>query len=129
MSKKKTKKKHFDPKRQDFHHYLWQKRMYNSGWAKRLREHPYCGDYIPQMTLHKQIHDEIPFIPTPEDKYCKRAYEAINSWLEAKYISMDDSPEEKLATLIKCFKVNCPKTSEALEKQKEIVTDFYKGGH
>jgi len=127
MSKKKTKKKYFDLKRQDFHHYLWMKRMYNSGWAKRLREHPYCGDYIPQMTLHRQIHDEIPFIPTPDDKYCKCAYEAINSWLEAKYVSMNDTPEEKLTTLIKCFKVNCPETTNALVKQLDIVKT-YKGG-
>lgn len=127
VSKKKKKSKRFDPNRCDFHHLLYQKRFYYTGYAKRLREHPYCGAYIPQMTLHREIHQAIPNVPIPDGKYCKQAYEAIENWLEAGYIAMNDPVEKRIDILIKCFRVNCPKTAKALTEQKKIVARFYEG--
>lgn len=126
MSKKKNRKrKHFDPYREDFHHNLFTRASWSKGWAKLLREHPYCGEYIPQMTLHSLIHREVKCVPVPDGAYCHMAYEAIESWLEAGYIHMNDTPEQKLETLIKCFKANSPKTAKALENQLKIVREFY----
>ena len=128
VSKRKHRKsKHFDPNRKDWHHILYQKRYYCTGYAKRLREPPYCGAYIPQMTLHRQIHEVLSNVPLPDGKYCKIAYDAIVNWLEAGYISLNDPIEKRIDTLIKCFIVNCPKTAKALLKQKEIVARFYEG--
>ncbi|MDO4802564.1 MAG: hypothetical protein Q4A15_10405 [Prevotellaceae bacterium] len=130
MSKKKKRKvpRKFDPNRCDWHHFLWIKSKWNTGYAKRLREHPYCGAYIPQMTLHREIHQELSNVPLPDGKYCKQALEAINSWLEAGFISLDDPVEKKIEMLIKCFKVNCPNTAKVLEKQRQIVSEFYRRG-
>lgn len=112
---------------QDWHHFLWQKRHWSKGWAKRLREHPYCGATIPKYTLHRYIHEEIGDIPLPEEKYCKMAFEAIESWLEAGFISIDDPVDKKLETLVKCFNAKNPQTAEKLRKQIKIVARFYEG--
>lgn len=124
MSKKKKTKK-FSSNRCDWHHILFQRRYFSNGYAKRLREHPYCGSYIPKDTLHRLIHSEIANIPLPDDKYCKQALEAINSWLESGYISLDDPIEKKILTITRCFNATAPKTANALRFQHEIVSKFY----
>ncbi len=77
------------------------------------------------MTLHREIHQAVNNVPLPDGKYCKQALEAINSWLEANVIRLDDPVEKKVETLIKCFRINCPQTTKALERQKEIILKFY----
>lgn len=75
------------------------------------------------------IHEYIGDIPVPDGKVCRQTVEALNSWLEAGYISLDDPIEKKLETLIKCFNKAAPATADALRKELQIVTNFYKGGH
>lgn len=125
--KKKNRRTEVNYTAKDYHHCLWQARYWKSGWAKRLREHRYCGEYIPKATLHRQIHEAISNVPVPEGKHCRQAYEAIESWLEAGYISIDDPIQKKLETLVKCFNANSPATANALRRQIEIVARFYEG--
>lgn len=113
----------------DYHHLLYQRKHWQHGWAKILREHPYCGGYIPQDTLHRAIHAKLHDIPTPNGKDCKIAVEALDSWLNAGYISLDDDMSRKLEILAKCFRAKCPATTAMLDWQREIITKFYnKGG-
>ena len=125
----KKKRKHSpNLKRKDYHHILFQGRHWKQGWAKILREHKYCGGYIPQDTLHREIHSKIHDIPTPNGSECRKAVEALNSWLDAGYISLDDPIERKIEMIAKCFRANCPATTAILDWQREVVIKFYQRG-
>lgn len=125
--KRRRKAKRVDIYAKDYHHFLWTKRVWDYGWAKRLRDHPYCGAYLPQMTLHRLIHAEMANVPLPDQKACQTAYIALQSWLDAGWASLDDSPERKLEVIAKCFRAKWPKTAEALDMQRKIITEFYDG--
>lgn len=130
MAKKKKRKRKAKPNKTfcDYHHILFQKRHWKCGWANTLREHPYCGAYIPQATLHRELHSKIHDIPTPNGAECRLAVEAIDSWLEAGYISLDDRLDKKIEVIASCFRAKCPATTAMLDWQKEVVSKFYKGG-
>jgi hypothetical protein len=126
MSRRKSKPKNL---REDYHHILFQGRHWKQGWAKVLRDHKYCGGYIPQNTLHREIHSKIHDIPTPNGADCRIAVEAINSWLDAGYISMEDRLDRRIEVIAWCFRAKCPATTAMLDWQKEVVSKFYsKGG-
>lgn len=126
MSKRrKARRRLVNSVRQDYHHILFQGRHWNQGWAKVLRRHRYCGAYIPKDTLHREIHSKVHDVPTPNGKDCKQAVEAINSWLEAGWISYDDPIEKKLRIIASCFRAKCPATTAILDWQREIVLKFY----
>lgn len=127
MSKRK-KKRPANLSRKDYHHILFQGRHWKQGWAKRLRGHPYCGGYIPKMTLHREIHSKIHDVPTPNGAECRIAVEALDSWLEAGYISLDDPMERKIEMIAKCFRAKCPATTAVLDWQREVVLKFYQRG-
>lgn len=124
MSKKKFKKRRVNLHAKDWHHCLFQKRHWHTGWAKRLREHEYCGSMIPKNTLHRFIHEGVNDVPLADGKSCRIAVEAINNWLEAGYIHLDDPLEQKLLTLITIFNTLEPRTAEVLRKQLHIVRDY-----
>lgn len=109
----------------DKHHILWYRRDYNKGWAKRLRDHPYCSVEIPRDTLHRLIHFEVSHIPVPRVMSIKGALEQL-AYLE-KYggISKDDKIDKRLLVLMALFDCVEPKTYEALKKQYETVCEFY----
>lgn len=125
MSRRKSKPKNL---REDYHHILFQGRHWKQGWAKKLREHPYCGGYIPQMTLHREIHSKIHDIPTPNGVDCRTAVLALNNWLDAGYISLDDPLDKKIEMIAKCFRAKCPATTAMLDWQREVVAKFYGRG-
>lgn len=110
------------------HHILYQRKHWNNGWAKRLREHPYCWAYIPANTLHREIHAKIHDIPTPNGVDCKVAVEALDSWLEAGLISLDDRLDRKIEVIAMCFRAKCPATTAMLDWQREVVSKFYSKG-
>ena len=107
------------------HHCLWKRNCWDTGWARRLRNHPYCRIEIPRDTLHQLIHATIPEIPVASGIACKTAYEALNSWLEAEFISMDDNLSTRCANLMRCFRASSPDTYKALQKQKQIADGYY----
>lgn len=112
----------------DYHHILYQRKHWQQGYARILREHPYCGAYIPQDTLHREIHSKIHDIPTPNGKDCRVAIEAIDSWLRAGLISLDDPLERKIEVITWCFKAKCKATTAMLEWQRDIVVKFIRRG-
>ena len=124
VSKKKFKKRRVNLHAKDWHHCLFQKRHWKSGWAKVLREHSYCGAMIPKNTLHRFIHEGVNDVPLADGKSCRIAIEAINNWLEAGYISLDDPVERKLEVLIGIFNKISPKTANVLQKQLDIVRNY-----
>lgn len=128
--KRKSKKKSFYPAYDhcDYHHILFQGRHWKCGWAKILREHPYCGAYIPQATLHREIHSKIHDVPTPNGPECRMAVEALNSWLEAGLITAEDRLDKRIEMIAKCFRARCPATTAILDWQREVVSKFYGEG-
>jgi hypothetical protein len=106
-------------------HFLYQKRHWQQGYAKALRNHWYCGAYIPQFTLHRAIHSKLHDVPVPNGKDCKRAYEELIRRENEGAISKDDTPMQRLAFLIEMFSETCPATTAILVWQLQIVTKFF----
>ena len=127
MGKKyrKNHKKNVNYSREDYHHLCFQRKHWEQGWAKILREHPYTGGYIPQATLHRELHSKIHDVPVPNGKECREAVEALNRWLANGMISLNDPLDAKLDTLIEIFDKRCPATVEIFKWQKEVVQKFY----
>ena len=108
----------------DWHHCLFQKRHWKTGWAKVLRENSYCGAMIPKDTLHRFIHAKVHDIPLADGKSCRIAVETINTWLQTGHISLDDPIDHKLEVLIGIFQNTAPNTAAVLRKQLEIVRNY-----
>lgn len=81
---------------------------------------------IPKNTLHRFIHEGVNDVPLADGKSCRIAVEAINNWLEAGYIHLDDTLAQKLVILIIIFNAIEPRTAEALVKQLHIAGEFEK---
>jgi hypothetical protein len=112
----------------DFHHLLFQGRHWQQGYARLLRQHPYMGKYIPQATLHREIHSKIHDIPTPNGAECRMAYNEICRLEELGLIDIEnDSVEKRLDLLIELWAEKCPATVEILKWQRDIVAKFYGG--
>lgn len=108
----------------DKHHFFYPKSKFVNKWQKLLCLHPYCASMLGKNTEHKWIHITLFEMSVPSSKECKVVTLAIDSWLEANYISLDDSPEEKLRTLIKCFAKINPSVSANLRIQLEVILSF-----
>lgn len=132
MSKKHKRKKRerrVDYNYKDFHHLLFQRRHWQQGYAKLLRQHPYMGKYIPQATLHREIHAKIHDIPTPNGAECRMAYNEICRLEKLGEIDIvNDSVEKRLDLLISLWDDKCPATVAILKWQRDIVAKFYAGG-
>lgn len=133
MSKKKRRKKrnHSSEKhtrylaREDYHHLCFQRKHWQQGFAKALREHPYCGGYIPQATLHREIHSKVHDVPTPNGYDCKKALETLNNMLALGTIKLNDRLDKKAQILSSIFSEKCPATSAILLWQSEIISKYY----
>lgn len=127
MSKKRFKRRRrVNLNTKDWHHYFFQKRHWKTGWAKVLREHSYCGAMIPKNTLHRFIHEGVRDVPLADGKSCRIAVGALDNWLEAGYITLEDSAERRLEILANIFNRMSPETANVLRKQLEIVCEFKK---
>lgn len=122
--------KYGDPNHKDYHHILFQRKHWQNGYAKLLREHRYMGKLIPQRTLHRGIHAKIHDIPTPNGAECKAAYLELERRKEEGLIDIEnDTVEQRIDFLIEMWEEKCPATVAILKWQKEIVSKFYaKGG-
>lgn len=108
-------------------HFLYQRKHWQQGYARALRNHWYCGAYIPQMTLHRAIHSKLHDIPVPNGKECRKAFEELMRRDQQGLLSTTDSPMTRLSFLIEMFRDSCPATTAMLEWQYEIVKKFYDG--
>lgn len=111
--------------REDYHHLLFQRKHWQQGYAKILREHSYCGGYIPQATLHREIHSKAHDVPTPNGSDCRYAITKLNEMLEQGIIDINDRLDRKAQILSSIFSERCPATSAMLLWQSEIISKFY----
>lgn len=108
----------------DTHHIFFQKRRWDHGVLKILRNHWYCKIKLPKETLHKQIHDKIKTVPVAHELSVACALEQISILEKRGAIAPDDSIEQRLVLLIALFECIEEKTADALKKQLEIVREF-----
>lgn len=132
MSKKKKVKRcrhrQFAYKATDYHHILFQRKHWQNGFARALRNHPYMGKYIPVGTLHREIHSKIHDIPTPNGVDCRRAYNRLLEWERMGWIDVkNDTLEQRIQFLIDVWEDSCPATVAILKWQQEVVRKFYEG--
>lgn len=111
--------------RKDFHHFLYQARHWGQGYAKALRQHPFCGDYIPQATLHRSIHAKLHDVPVPNGKDCRRVLNELDARLKAGELSFEMKASERVSWLAEQFS-NCPATSVILQWESDLLR---KGGY
>ena len=110
----------------DYHHFLFQKKHWQGGYAHQLREHPYAGAYIPQATLHRAIHSKLHDVPRPNGDVCKRTLMKLKRLEEEGLIDPKrDSPEKKLQFFIDEWQEECPATAEMLRWMQQLVIKFY----
>lgn len=132
MSKKKRKqrRKAVNWSREDFHHILFQKRHWEKGYAKALRMHPYAGKYIPQATLHREIHSKVNTVPVPEGSECRRAYLELLRLEREGLIDVElDNIEQRIDFFVNIWSNSSPATVRALLEQRDIASKFFnKGG-
>lgn len=127
MKKKKKKSKVKFHNGCDWHHILFQRKHWQQGYAKALREHPYMGKYIPQCTLHREIHGKIHDIPTPNGKECRKAYLELCRREREGLISPYDTLEQRIDFLLEVWENDgCEATLAMLKWQKQVVEKFYK---
>lgn len=123
---KHKKHKHIRLTAEDYHHILYQKQHWKQGYAKLLREHPYMGKYVPQYTLHGEIHAKIHDVPTPNGKECRKAYiELVRREREGLIDLRYDTLEQRIEFLIEMWEKKCPATVAILKWQRDIVAKFY----
>lgn len=109
----------------DFHHLLFQERYWQTGFARRLREHPYMKKRIPQGTLHSLIHSKIHDIPVPNGKECKRAFFYIDGLYQKKLIDPRRDPLTiRLDLLIELWQDTCPATVAILKWQRDLIAKY-----
>ena len=109
----------------DCHHLLFQRKHWNNGWAKLLREHWYFKIMIPRDTLHASIHSKIHDIPTPNGSLLKETYNELLRREKLGFISEKDSYPERINFLIELWEEKCPATVAILFWQKEVISKFY----
>lgn len=112
----------------DYHHFLYQKRHWQNGYAKALREHPYMGKQIPRDTLHREIHSKIHDVPCPNGKECRQAFEEILRREREGLIDVElDTCEQRIDLLIELWAEKCPATVAILKWQRDVIAKYYDG--
>lgn len=91
-----------------------------------LRRHHYCIVCIPKDTVHKHIHNSIPFIPPPREITAGSALEQLALLERFGGISQSDPIEKRLLVLAALFDCVDQATADAFRKQLEIVREFNK---
>lgn len=102
-------------------------------WAKRLREHPYCGAKIPMMTLHRLLHQKIHDVPCPSEEVCETVWRELESLRLSNAIDpKKDSPIRKLSIIIYLL-TQCNDQLDAtiavLKWQRQVIRKFYEASH
>ena len=122
---KKRRVKNYNLFREDLHHMLWTRNMWHYGYAHAVREHWWFKVYLPQLTIHKYIHEDVPFIPVPDQKDLKHVYEQLRV-LESINPELMESmkPSKRLKWLIAVLGNDCEKTIAALRLEIEILEEY-----
>lgn len=108
----------------DYHHILYQRKHWQQGWAKILREHPYCGAQIPRNTLHRAIHAKISTIPLPVEGDCKKIFNELCIAEKNQLLSNEDSIGARIDFILERLSPESARCREALQMQKDIVAHY-----
>lgn len=109
------------------HHLLWMRKMWYSGSLRSLRDYYYCIVWLPKDTVHKTIHERVPYIPVPKSSYAHYVLEKLKQLDAIGAISDEDSVEKRLGVLLFYFDCIEPKTAEALWEQLKVVREYNNG--
>lgn len=129
MSKHK-KRKRYKKKRppitkvRDKHHLCYQRRKWQRGYLRLLRDYWYCRVYIPRDTLHRKLHLELKDVPVPQNASAKAALEQLEHLEKYSAISEFDSIERRLDLLASLFDCSDQATADAFREQLRIVREF-----
>ena len=133
MAKKKLrykrKKKRLGPaktKAYDYHHLCWERRHWNRGGLKSLRQFHYCIIKIERDTLHKFLHSEGKPIPPPSESSALEVLRELRLLEDIEAIDDLDPIEKRLSMLAALFDGVEPPTSDAFKKQLQLVHRFKK---
>ena len=110
----------------DLHHLCYQKRYWRIGYLGELRKFWYCTMYIPQETLHHEIHEEIKHIPVPKGLNAKGALEQLRMLEKHNAIHEYDPLDKRLMLLAALFDCCEQPTADAFRKQQRIAEQFYR---
>ena len=123
---KRRKSKCVNIKSKDRHHLCWQRRMWNRGALKELRNFHYCIIEIEKNKLHHHIHTQMSCIPAPKEIAAREALEQLR-YLEGRGTISDADPiEKRLMLLAALFDCADQTTADAFRKQLDIVHKFKK---
>lgn len=125
-SKKRKKQRKISNHTRDRHHLCYQRKKWERGNLRRLRDYWYCKIPIPRDTLHKMIHLEVLDIPVPKDSSAKSALEQLEFLEKFSAISEYDSIERRLELLASLFDCSDQETADAFREQIRIVHEFKK---
>lgn len=104
------------------HHLLWQRKFWNRGWARALRNFWYSKIDIPD-DLHRYIHESLPTIPVPNGAIAKRAFYQLQLLAHFGVITENDGIVRRISFLMVLLENDRP-TFEALSRQLEAVTNY-----
>lgn len=130
MAKKKTrykkhrKKTYVKARSFDMHHLCWQRRYWNKGAVKSLRQFHYCIVRIDRNTLHHHIHSDGHTVPVPSEQSAEKVLRHLRDLERVGYISDLDPIEKRLRLLAALFEGIEPDTSEGFKEQLRIVYKF-----
>ena len=109
----------------DKHHICYQRRFWSLGSLHELREFWYSKIMIPRDTLHRAIHREVAFVPTPRVSSAASALAQLKMLESYGAIKETDSLEKRLELYIALFDCIEPETADGFRKQLEIVRNFH----
>ena len=110
----------------DKHHLCYQRRKWQKGSLRLLRDYWYCRVYIPRDTLHKRIHLELNDVPIPKDSSARDALRQLEFLEEYSAISEYDSIERRLELLASLFDCSDQPTADGFREQLRIVCEYKK---
>lgn len=110
----------------DTHHLCYQRKNWQRGHLRQLRDYWYCKVLIPRDTLHKYIHQNLPDIPAPKDLNAKNALEQLEKLETYNAISEYDSVERRLKILAALFDCCDQDTADAFRKQLALIYEYKK---
>ena len=110
---------------EDKHHLFYPRNSWGKGSHYILRTNRYCIAAINKKNLHQNIHKTIPIVPLPSKESVEIVLEQLELLRKYGGIKDGDNAEKRLTVLIALFDFLEPQTTEALEQQLRVVSEFY----
>lgn len=125
-SKKRKKRHYINLSARDTHHLCFQRKQWQRGNLRLLKDFWYCKICIKRDTLHRYIHENISNITPPKDTSAKYALEQLELLEKYEAISEYDSIERRLNILASLFDSCDQATADDFRTQLRIICEFKK---